>query len=266
MNLTSPGRRQSRQLDLRYDASTDSHLDWFEPRDIARDAPTILFFYGGSWQFGARQDYRFVAARLTALGYRVVIPDYRLFPATTFPGFVEDGARAFRWTQARINAEGGNPARIYLMGHSAGAQIAALLHYDAGYLGDKAGDADSNTRPPAGLIGLSGPYDFLPLTREDLQPVFPEAVREASQPIRFAGSPAPPALLLHGAADRTVGPGNAKRLTRTARAGGNEVTLKLYERVGHVGLLLALTRPLGWLAPVVDDVAQFIGSTGTPGP
>lgn len=257
VNWTSPNFAQTRHADVTFHEPTALTLDIYEP-EASGEGATLLFFYGGSWQRGSKDQYRFVASRLTRLGYRVVIPNYRLHPDVVFPAFVEDGARAYQWVAANIHRYGGRPDKIYLMGHSAGAHIAALLHYDDRY---RTQQGEGRLPEPAGLIGLSGPYDFLPLTSDTLRSVFPEAQRAESQPIRFAQAAAGPALLLHGGSDSTVGPGNAKRLAAQARKGGNDVTVRYYNRRGHAGVLLALTRPLGALAPVVADIDAFIRST-----
>jgi acetyl esterase/lipase len=257
VNWASPNFAQTRHADLVFQEDTALALDVYEPESDS-PGPTILFFYGGSWQRGGKDQYRFVASRLTRLGYRVVIPNYRLYPDVVFPAFIEDSAESYRWVADNIHRYGGQQDQIYLMGHSAGAHIAALLHYDDRHLAR----VDDGTLPdPAGFIGLSGPYDFLPLTSDALRSVFPEALRADSQPINFAQAAAGPALLLHGGSDSTVGPGNAKRLAARARESGNDVTVRYYDGRGHAGVLLALTRPLGALAPVVEDIDAFIRGT-----
>lgn len=255
VNLTSPNYSQTRVADIVFDEASGLTLDlYYEEALSAAPQPVVLFFYGGSWQKGSKEEYRFVASRLTPLGYRVVVADYRLYPAVTFPTFAEDSARAYQWTHQNIERYDGNPKQIYLMGHSAGAHIAALLHYDPQYLAEFAPDSS----PPAGLIGLSGPYDFLPLNSATLEAVFPAETRATSQPIAFASNSAAPALLVHGGRDQTVGPGNAKRLARKATAHGNQATVRIYPKRGHAGVLLALTRPLKSLAPLVRDIQRFI--------
>ena len=89
----------------------------------------MIFFYGGSWDTGSKNDYLFVAQALAASGYTVVIPDYRLYPAVRFPAFVDDGARAVRWTADRVGTD-----KVFVMGHSAGAHIALMLAANTPYL------------------------------------------------------------------------------------------------------------------------------------
>ena len=88
-------------------------------------APVVVFLYGGSWRNGAREDYRFVGRRLAQQGMLVLVADYRTYPETIFPGFVEDGASAVAWARAHAAGWGGDPRCLFVAGHSAGAQIAA---------------------------------------------------------------------------------------------------------------------------------------------
>lgn len=154
--------------DLAYGEDARQRLDVHRPRDAAGPSPVVIFFYGGSWQSGEKRHYRFVAQALARHGVMTVIPNYRLSPAAGFPAFVEDGAAAAAWVAARIGAHGGNPTRVFLAGHSAGAHIALLLALDRHYL-DEAGFPRAAL---AGAIGLSGPYDFLPIKRPDIKRVF----------------------------------------------------------------------------------------------
>ena len=84
-------------------------IDLYRPANAAGDVPVLVFFYGGSWQTGAREDYRFVGSRLAQQGILVLLADYRTYPATTFPGFVEDGASAVAWARAHATDWGGDP-------------------------------------------------------------------------------------------------------------------------------------------------------------
>ena len=154
------------------------------------DGPVVVFLHGGGWVSGSKSQYRFVAEALTSRGYLVIVPAYRLYPATRFPGFVEDAALAIAWTRAHAEEFGGDARRIFVMGHSAGAHIGALLNYDERYLQAVGGDRSWLS----GFIGLSGPYDFLPLTDPILQQVFaPETQYPQSQPVNFVDGNESPA-------------------------------------------------------------------------
>lgn len=218
-------------------------------------SPVIVFFYGGGWEEGARGDYFFVGAALAARGFTTVVPDYRVFPEVRFPGFVEDAVAAMRWTADHIAEFGGDPRRIIVMGHSAGAHIAAMLAFDRKWLAKVNLDASIDL---IAMIGLAGPYDFLPLHSETLKEIFgPEEGLAATQPINFVEKGAPPAFLATGRNDRTVDPGNTTRLAERIGLFGGEARVKLYDRVNHRTLIGALARPLRFLAPVLDDVVGF---------
>jgi acetyl esterase/lipase len=213
-----------------------------------------VYFYGGGWNDGSKEEFEFVASSLTRAGLVVAIPDYRLFPHVTFPAFVEDGAEAVAWAMANADRFGADPSRLYLMGHSAGAQIAALIALDQRYL------AAAGVPSPqiAGLIGLSGPYDFLPINEGYLLDLFPEETREASQAINFASADAPPTLLIHGGDDDIVEEGNSQRLAARLRSFGVTVSLKRYDGVGHGRVVVALAPPLDFIAATLDDCIAFI--------
>lgn len=234
-------------------------LDVYRPKDAVAPAPTVVFFYGGGWTGGARGMYEFVASSLTREGYVVVVPDYRLFPDVTFPAFAEDAARAVAWVQANIGAHGGDPDRIALMGHSAGAHLATLVALDGSLMTASGGD-------PArlrGVVGLAGAYDFLPLDEgSELQRIFPEPVREASQPVHHVGEGGrvpPPMLLVHGLADETVIPRNTRRLVARLEAAGGDVETSYYEGVGHRRLAAALAPALTFVADTRGDVLDWLG-------
>lgn len=243
--------------DHAYAKGARHQLDVYTPTVGAKQGlPVVVFFYGGSWDSGDRAMYRFVGAALASRGMVVVIPDYRVYPQVRFPAFVEDGARAVRWARAHAAEYGGDPGRLILMGHSAGAQIAALLALDPQWLGAVGLDP---ARDVAGLVGLAGPYDFLPLRSERLKTIFgPKAERWRSQPINFVTRAAPPAFLATGARDTTVDPGNSTRLAERLRAAGGTVELKSYGTLDHRLIVGAFAPPLRLIAPVLADVSGFI--------
>ena len=233
-------------------------LDIYVPKMLAAHAPVIVFFYGGAWQEGDKKDYLFAAQALASIGAIVVVPNYRVYPEVTFPGFNEDGAAAVAWTFKNIGELGGDTGKIFLAGHSAGAYVAMMLLLDKAYL---AKDGVDSARL-AGGIGISGPYDFLPLTRADVKPIF-EVVPDMSvtQPITYARGDAPPLLLVTGDADTTVGPYNSQNLAKKIRGLGGKVEEHYYPGVEHVGSVLALTAMFRGRAPVLADITNFIAAT-----
>jgi acetyl esterase/lipase len=228
-------------------------LDVYRPRS-ARSAPVMVFFYGGSWQAGGKEIYPFLATALAQSGYVTVVPDYRVYPEVIFPGFLEDGAQAVGWVRQNAKTFGGNPARMILLGHSAGAHIAAMLALDPRWLGALGLDP---RRDIAGLIGISGPYDFLPIRDPTLRLIFGGADRALTQPITFVRGGEPPTLLLTGDSDRTVDPGNSARLAAKLRAAGDDVREIIYPGVSHVTIIGAFAPALHFIAPVLTDVDRF---------
>ena len=216
--------------------------------------PIVVFFYGGSWQNGNRGEYLFAGAALASRGFVAVLPDYRTYPETTFPGFIDDAAAAVRWARDHAREFGGDPSRLFLMGHSAGAQIVVLLGTDAHYLAAR----QMSKSDLSGVIGLAGPYDFLPLKDATLEKIFPPDLRPASQPINFVSGTEPPMFLAAGKLDKVVDPGNTDRMAAKLRAAGDSVEVKHYPAIGHILLAGALSVPLRHFAPVLSDVTQFI--------
>jgi acetyl esterase/lipase len=234
-------------------------VDVYLPTAPAPRAPVVVFFYGGDWRSGDKATYRFVGQALASRGIVAVIPDYRLYPAVRFPDFLADGAAAVAWTRAHAGEFGGDPRRLFLMGHSAGAYIALMLALDERWLAAAGLDARRDLR---GAIGLAGPYDFLPFDA-DTGPIFGAAPDPAAtQPIRFVDGREAPLLLVTGLADATVRPRNTTTLGAEARALGGRAEVRLYPGVGHVELIVAFAAPFRFLAPALDDVVRFVEAAG----
>jgi acetyl esterase/lipase len=228
-------------------------LDVYQPRTPG-PSPVVVFFYGGTWQSGDKETYLFVAAALAERGIVAVVPDYRVYPLVRFPTFLEDAARSVGWVKRNAARIGADPARIFVMGHSAGAYIAAMLGLDRRWL---AGVGLEAQRDVAGLIGIAGPYDFLPLEDDTLKVIFRGGDAD-TQPMSFVTGAEPPALLITGCRDETVDPGNTKRLARRLIEAGSAAGVIEYPRVGHRGIIGAFARPLRFLAPVLRDVDGFV--------
>lgn len=244
------------ERDIAYGGEPRHRLDVYAPTGGAGPKPVVVFLYGGGWEAGSKNYYLFVGAALASKGIVAVVPDYRIYPEVRFPGFVEDAARAVRWTRDRVAGFGGDPARLVVMGHSAGAHIAAMLSFDRQWLAAAGIDPYHGLR---GMIGLAGPYDFLPLRSRTLKTIFGPSHRvAASQPINFVDGTAPPALLATARRDRTVEPGNTFRLAERIRREGGRVEVEVYDRAGHQTIIGAFAAPLRFLAPVLRDTADFV--------
>lgn len=230
-------------------------LDIYRPANAA-GAPVVVFFYGGSWQRGEKSSFGFVGAALARAGIVAVIPDYRIYPPVVYPDFLRDSALAVRWTKENAARFGGDPAKLFLSGHSAGAYNAAMLNLDPRWLAEVSLDPRRDLR---GAIGIAGPYDFLPLESAELKIIFgPEDARPATQPITYVDGTAPPMLLLRPAKDSVVDPGNSIRLAARIRSKGGDAAVETYGRVGHITIIGTFSPLLSFLAPVRDDLIRFV--------
>lgn len=234
-------------------------LDLYRPNGLPMDGrgTTIVFFYGGNWESGDKEQYRFVAQALAARGYTVAVPNYRLYPEVRYPAFLEDAAEAVAWVRRNGPAYGTPAGPVVLMGHSAGAYIALMLAVDGRWLGREGLDP---TRDVRAAVGLAGPYDFLPLQSDMLKDLFgPEDTRPDTQPVNHVRPGVPPLLLATGAEDTTVFPRNSDSLADRVRRAGGTADVVRYDKLGHIGIIAAFARPLRWLAPVLDDIDRFLG-------
>jgi acetyl esterase/lipase len=255
LNLATSSNGAKINRNIAYSEGPRRTLDVYMPKD-ARNAPVAVFFYGGSWQTGEKQTYQFVASALAAKGIVTIVPDYRLYPEVHYEGFLNDGAKAVRWARDHARQYGGDPSKLFIAGHSAGAYIAAMLALDDEWLGRQDMSASRDVK---GLIGISGPYDFLPSKDEKITGIFSTTKTQAqSQPVSFAGGKNPPTLLLHGTSDTTVYPRNSTKLADKLRAAGSPVEIKLYPGVGHLGIIGAMGSPMRFVAPTLEDTADFI--------
>lgn len=232
-------------------------LDVYLPAHAQR-APVVVFFYGGDWTHGKRQWYRFVGTALAAKGVITVIPDYRKYPQVGLDGFMQDAVHAVAWARRHAASLGGDPQSLFVMGHSSGGQIAGLLATDPSWL-----VADGmSLHDLAGFIGLAGVYDFVPLPRKEvgMRHLFgaQASQQRRADPMTFVRRGDPPMLLLQGTADREVRAAGSVALARKARTMHDDAEAKLYPGVGHMDLILALSRPMRDHAPTLGDVLTFI--------
>ena len=258
INALSSGSASQVTRGLAYGPLPRQKLDVYAPKIRTGPVPVVVFFYGGNWTTGERADYAFVGHALASRGYLAVIADYRLYPDVHYPEILQDAARAVAWAAMESGRHGGDPARLFVMGHSAGAYNAAMLALDASLL------ARHGMRPHdlRGWIGLAGPYDFLPIENTTTRPVFfyPDTPA-SSQPINHVTAEAPPALLIAPlpGRDKLVNPQrNTGGLAMALRAHQRPVTETYFDKVSHTTLLALLASSLRMLAPTLDAVSAFI--------
>jgi acetyl esterase/lipase len=231
-------------------------LDVWAPADApAGKLPVVIFWYGGGWAKGDRASYAFAGRALAREGFLVVIPDYRKVPDVLFPAFLDDGAEAVAWVETNVAQHGGDPARVAVMGHSAGAYQAVMLALDAERL--TAAGADPGIIKAG--VGLSGPYDFYPFDKPRSIAAFSQWPRPMeTQPIEFARLDAPPLLLVTSEGDETVRPKNANNLGAKLRGLGAAVEVKNYGPLDHEEVVMALSVPFRSKGPVLADSVAFL--------
>jgi acetyl esterase/lipase len=234
-------------------------LDVWRPSGGAKTGlPVLIFWYGGGWVHGSRSAYAFAARAYAKADYVVVMPDYRKVPDVRFPAFLQDGAEAVKWTRDHIEAAGGDPNRIAVAGHSAGAYTVAMLTLDPRWL--RAEGVDPRIIKAA--VGLCGPYDFYPFTaRRAIDAMQGAADPVMTQPIHFARRDAPPMLLVSAGDDTQVKAHNADNLTAKLTALGAPVRHVDYPGLSHEDVAMALSKPFRSKAPVLADSVAFLNRT-----
>ncbi|WP_244545392.1 alpha/beta hydrolase [Devosia enhydra] len=242
-------------------------LDVYTPKNPSGAAPVVVFIYGGAWRNGNRADYQFVGRALASAGFVTVIPDYRLFPEVKYPDFIEDNAQALRWVQDNITKYGGDPQRVFLAGHSAGAYNAVMLALDSSFMREYGVDLQIR-----GVAALSGPYNFYPFEYGEVRDTFGEAPNpEGTQPVNLVTGNAPPMFLATGTHDPIVRRQNTEVLAERLKAQGIWVTERYYEGFGHMEPVFAMGKMLRWRMPVFADMVEFFHRfgafpSGTPRP
>ncbi len=258
INTLSPTGGYVVTKDIAYGDGPRRRLDVYRPASLAvgAKAPVVVFIYGGSWRDGSKADYPFVADALTAKGIVTVIADYRLYPEVAYPGFVEDTAAAVAWSYRHVADYGGDPQRIFIAGHSAGAYNAAMVAFDPRWL------APYGLRPDQfrGFVGLAGPYDFLPIVDAGVKEVFdwPNTPR-STQPIDHVSGRSIPSLLIAARTDTFVYPDkNTEPMAAKLKRDGADVTVHILDHVNHMTLVGAMAWPLRFLAPVDREFTDWV--------
>jgi len=252
-----PGDNKAERLaaDIGFDRASGQKLNIWGEKVAGEKRPVLVFFYGGGWANGNRAHYGFAARAYANRGFIVVVPDYRKVPHIRFPAFNHDGAAAVRWVHDNIARYGGDPERVVLAGHSAGAYIAMMLTLDQSYLRA----AGVNPGIIRAVAGLSGPYDFYPYdSRRAINAMNAWPRPMETQPITFARKDAPPVMVLTGTADDTVKPRNAILLSRRLHELGAPVEFRAYNDLSHEDVVMALSKPFRSKAPVLQDSADFL--------
>lgn len=249
--------------DIAYGDGPRHKLDIYAPKaDASKDqnepAPVVVFFYGGAWKQGTKADYPFVGHALAARGFVTVVPDYRLVPETEYPGFLNDNAQAIKWVEDNIATFGGDPGRVFLAGHSAGAYNAVMLGMDRAYLRDA-----GVTIPIRAVLGISGPYSVYPFEFKELQEAFGHVDNpQLTQPINMPTDEIVPMFLGTGSSDLIVSPENTRLFAQKLIDSGRGVVEKTYDGLGHMEPIMALSSVWRWRSSVLDDMVAFLEDQG----
>jgi acetyl esterase/lipase len=254
LNATVSKEGYDLHRDIPYGPETRHRLDIYVPQGLQGPAPVLLFFYGGNWQSGSKETYLALGQQFASRGIVTVIADYRLYPEVRYPDFLKDCAASFAFVQREIARFSGDPARIFLAGHSAGAYNAVMLGADPRYLKE----AGASLEAVRGVIGIAGPYDFLPLTDDSLVTMFGGRNRTDTQPITYIDGKRPPMLLVTGDEDSTVRPHNTHNMAARLREKGSNVEERSYEGIGHLGIILSLSPVFPTKTPLREDMLRFI--------
>lgn len=256
LNLTVSRSGYRVHRDIAYGEGPRHKLDLYVPDALSGSAPVVLFFYGGGFVAGRKSEYRVVGQALTSKGIIAAIADYRLYPEATFPAFIEDGADALVAVRKMVAQFGGDPERIFLGGHSAGAYISVMLATDRSYL------AARNADPSfiRGVIGIAGIYDFPKIVTPQRILIFGGAERPETQPLGFIDGKKPPMLLVVGAKDGPLQLSGIRALADRLGAQRSAVEERIYPRIGHMSIMLALAPGFRRLAPLLDDIARFVST------
>lgn len=255
LNAVGPRDRGAGRIarDLPYGDDPRQKMDVYAPAQAA-NLPVLVFFYGGGWDSGDRKDYGWAAQALAARGFVVFVPDYRLVPQVHFPAFIQDAAEATARASELAASYGGDPARLGVIGHSAGAHLAMMIALDRRYMAA----VDQPTLIKA-AAGLAGPYEFLPFDVAASRNAFGRAPDPTlTQPVTFARADAPPLWLGHGTDDVVVHDEDTTILCERMTAVGGRCEAKLYPGLNHADLIATFSPLFRKKAPVLDDVTGFM--------
>ncbi|MYK30924.1 MAG: alpha/beta hydrolase [Boseongicola sp. SB0670_bin_30] len=224
--VTLPGA----QFDVAYGPLPRQRLDVFP---AGTDAPAHLFFRGGYWKLGEKEDRRFPATAWVAQGAAWIVPNYRLAPATSLPDILEDALAAFDWVISNAEACGIDRTQIHLSGNSAGAQLAAMVA------------ARAQPGRVASLTLISGLYDLLPLLDEEPNSWLNLDVEtaRAMSPVHHLPSPELPVVVTCGGAETEAFRSQARQFAETLKASGNPVDHFESPGQNHMEIIIEIGTP-----------------------
>jgi len=248
--------------DTAYGEKPWQKLDIYWPKPRADHAPVIVFYYGGGWQKGSKEDYEFVASRFVKDGFIVIIPDYVKYPEGVYPDFVEDAAEVTRWLDQHVKTIGGDDQNIHIVGHSAGAHIGAMLLADETFLATKSLSPGFYRS----FVGISGPYSFEPGTRTYRKIFGSKEKFPLMQADRFIHGDEPPMLLIHAESDWLVNRSNMDKMVAAIQKKNGKVKTVSYPKHGHLSIIGSFSGAFPLDDKIPSDVIAFLKNPKTPHP
>ena len=247
---------------LPYEPTGDRHsLDVYVLHGASKPRPVIVYLYGGDWAAGEKAEFAFVGAALARQGFVAVVPDYRIYPEARWPMFLQDNAAAVRWVRDHVAEFGGDPSKLVLMGHSAGANDALSLAVEPQWLGA----VGMVPRDLKALVVLSGPFNLSPLdTRREIAIFGPPT--GYADPIYRIHAGSPPMLLIIGNRDDAADPHDSDEVAAKVREKGGLAEVVHYSTLGHPDTQNALTETPGRPPGVIDAVLRFLAAQGVAPP
>jgi acetyl esterase/lipase len=246
---------------LSYEPGDRHSLDVYALRAADKPRPVIVYIYGGNWAAGAKSDFAWIGAALARRGFVVVVPDYRVYPQARWPMFLQDNAGAVRWARDHAATYGGDPSKLVLMGHSAGANSALSLATDPRWLGG-VGMTRSDLKA---MIGLSGPYNLSPLDTPREIAIFGPPTGY-TDPINLIEAGSPPVLLAIGDRDDAADPHDSDAVAARLREKGGLAEVIHYPGLGHSDTQEALALPPGSPPGIIDAILRFLAAHGAAPP
>ena len=257
LNGLTPSSSFDRTKNISFGEGARDKLDIYRSEEPKADTPVLVFIHGGSWDSGSKDIYKFLAEGFTMSGYDVVVPNYRLYPDTTFPGFIEDNARAVAFTAQRFPDR-----KIVLIGHSAGGYNVLMLALRDEYLRNAGVDRCAEI---AGVVALSAPVGLVPLESEPLTTIFPDRFTADDAAIKNVTGPAPAIFLGHGESDTTVDPRNATFMAEKIVARGGIAEAEIYPGQSHTDMVKVLSRHFDGDTTLKADIVNFIDNLPADG-
>ena len=254
-------QRLPHTLDIAYGDDQKQKLDVYQPVSKPSGAPVFLFLHGGGFREGDRAQYGYVAAPLAQHGIVTLVASYRLTPRSAYPAQPDDVRAALAWAYRHVKEYGGDPDRIYVGGHSAGAILSAFVSMKTDWL-------EARSLPKnliKGCVPISGPYD---LTKSGaVTEYLPNAAERAdASPMFHIDAPPPHTIVAVGSVEPYVD--ESKAFVERARARGADVELLVLEGLPHDETVAALANDE---SPLVQAMVRMMTQPagrrggGTPG-